>query len=231
MESKAMKTILIVEDHEVILRGLMDNLKAEHYEVTGVSDGMKGYQSAKKRHFDLIILDIMLPSMNGMEICKQLRSEGMQTPILMLTSKKGEVDKVMGLEFGADDYVTKPFSILELLARIKALLRRQTEIKNQLTEYSFDDIYLDFKKQEARKGKKILDLTAKEFELIQYFVEREGIVISRSQLLDDVWGYESLPTTRTVDNYILSLRKKLESSPSHPKHLLTIHTAGYKFVK
>jgi DNA-binding response OmpR family regulator len=209
----------------------MDNLKAEHYEVTGVSDGMKGYQSAKKRHFDLIILDIMLPSMNGMEICKQLRSEGMQTPILMLTSKKGEVDKVMGLEFGADDYVTKPFSILELLARIKALLRRQTEIKNQLTEYSFDDIYLDFKKQEARKGKKILDLTAKEFELIQYFVEREGIVISRSQLLDDVWGYESLPTTRTVDNYILSLRKKLESSPSHPKHLLTIHTAGYKFVK
>jgi DNA-binding response OmpR family regulator len=226
-----MKNILIVEDHEVILRGLMDNLKAEHYEVTGVSDGMKGYQSAKKRHFDLIILDIMLPSMNGMEICKQLRSEGMQTPILMLTSKKGEVDKVMGLEFGADDYVTKPFSILELLARIKALLRRQTEIKNQLTEYSFDDIYLDFKKQEARKGKKILDLTAKEFELIQYFVEREGIVISRSQLLDDVWGYESLPTTRTVDNYILSLRKKLESSPSHPKHLLTIHTAGYKFVK
>ena len=179
-----MKNILIVEDHEVILRGLMDNLKAEHYEVTGVSDGMKGYQSAKKRHFDLIILDIMLPSMNGMEICKQLRSEGMQTPILMLTSKKGEVDKVMGLEFGADDYVTKPFSILELLARIKALLRRQTEIKNQLTEYSFDDIYLDFKKQEARKGKKILDLTAKEFELIQYFVEREGIVISRSQLLD-----------------------------------------------
>jgi DNA-binding response OmpR family regulator len=226
-----MKNILIVEDHEVILRGLIDNLKAEHYEVTGVSDGMKGYQSAKKRHFDLIILDIMLPSMNGMEICKQLRSEGMQTPILMLTSKKGEVDKVMGLEFGADDYVTKPFSILELLARIKALLRRQTEIKNQLTEYSFDDIYLDFKKQEARKGKKILDLTAKEFELIQYFVEREGIVISRSQLLDDVWGYESLPTTRTVDNYILSLRKKLESSPSHPKHLLTIHTAGYKFVK
>ena len=226
-----MKNILIVEDHEVILRGLMDNLKAEHYEVTGVSDGMKGYQSAKKRHFDLIILDIMLPSMNGMEICKQLRSEGMQTPILMLTSKKGEVDKVMGLEFGADDYVTKPFSILELLARIKALLRRQTEIKNQLTEYSFDDIYLDFKKQEARKGKKILDLTAKEFELIQYFVERESIVISRSQLLDDVWGYESLPTTRTVDNYILSLRKKLESSPSHPKHLLTIHTAGYKFVK
>jgi DNA-binding response OmpR family regulator len=192
---------------------------------------LKGYQSAKKRHFDLIILDIMLPSMNGMEICKQLRSDGIQTPIVMLTSKKGEVDKVMGLEFGADDYVTKPFSILELLARIKALLRRQTEIKNQLTEYSYGDIYLDFKKQEARKGKKMLDLTAKEFELIQYFVEREGVVIPRSQLLDDVWGYESLPTTRTVDNYILSLRKKLEASPSHPKHLLTIHTAGYKFVK
>jgi DNA-binding response OmpR family regulator len=226
-----MKNILIVEDNETILRGLTDNLTVEHYEVTGVSDGTKGYQSAKKRHFDLIILDIMLPSMNGMEICKQLRSDGIQTPILMLTSKKGEVDKVMGLEFGADDYVTKPFSILELLARIKALLRRQTEIKNQMIEYSFGDIYLDFKKQEARKGKKILDLTAKEFELIQYFVEREGIVISRSQLLDDVWGYESLPTTRTVDNYILSLRKKLEGSPSKPKHLLTIHTAGYKFVK
>ena len=172
----------------------------------------------------------MLPSMNGMEICKQLRSDGIQTPILILTSKETELDKVMGLELGADDYVTKPFSIRELIARIKALLRRQTTVISEMSEFSFANIYLDFKKQEARKGKRDVDLTAKEFELLRYFIEREGQVITRSQLLDDVWGYEATPTTRTVDNYILSLRKKIEKNPEKPKHILTVPTAGYKFV-
>ena len=226
-----MKRILIIEDDIAILRGLKDNLEAEHFDVFSECDGAKGYQTAKKRLFDTILLDIMLPSMNGMEICKQLRTDGIQTPILMLTSKGTELDKVMGLEIGADDYLTKPFSIRELIARIKALLRRQATVVSNLDEYTFDDIHLDFKKQEARKEKKMLNLSAKEYELLKYFVEREGQVITRAQLLDDVWGYEATPTTRTVDNYILGLRKKLETHPAKPKHLLTIHTAGYKFVK
>jgi DNA-binding response OmpR family regulator len=226
-----MKRVLIIEDDIAILRGLKDNLEAEHFEVSSENDGAKGYQMAKKRQFDVILLDIMLPSMNGMEICKQLRSDGIQAPILMLTSKGTELDKVMGLEIGADDYLTKPFSIRELIARVKALLRRQATVVSNLDEYTIDDIHLDFKKQEARKGIKVVSFSAKEYELLKYFVEREGQVITRAQLLDDVWGYESTPTTRTVDNYILGLRKKLETHPSKPKHLLTIHTAGYKFVK
>jgi DNA-binding response OmpR family regulator len=226
-----LKRILIIEDDIAILRGLKDNLEAEHFDVFSESDGTKGYQIAKKRQFDAILLDIMLPSMNGIEICKQLRSDEIQTPILMLTSKGTELDKVMGLEIGADDYLTKPFSIRELIARIKALLRRQATIVNNLDEFTIDNIHLDFKKQESRKGKKGISFSVKEYELLKYFVEREGQVITRAQLLDDVWGYEATPTTRTVDNYILSLRKKLETHPSKPKHLLTIHTAGYKFVK
>jgi DNA-binding response OmpR family regulator len=226
-----MKCILIVEDDQAILRGLKDNLTAEHFEAICESDGAKGYQTAKKHRCDAIILDIMLPSMNGMEICRQLRSDGIQTPILILTNKGTELDKVMGLEIGADDYVTKPFSVRELIARINALLRRQASVVNEITEFQFGNIYLDFKKQEARKGKKIIDLSAKEFELLKYFIQREGQVITRDQLLDDVWGYEAAPTTRTVDNYILSLRKRLEANPSKPKHLLTIHTAGYKFIR
>jgi len=226
-----MKRILIIEDDMAILRGLKDNLEAEHFEVSSENDGSKGYQMAKKRQFDVILLDIMLPSMNGMEICKQLRFDGIQAPILMLTSKGTELDKVMGLEIGADDYITKPFSIRELIARIKALLRRQATVVSNLEEFTFDDVHLDFNKQEAHKGKKAIDLSAKEFELFKYFVEREGQVITRVQLLDDVWGYEATPTTRTVDNYILGLRKKVETHPSKPKHLLTVHTAGYKFVK
>jgi DNA-binding response OmpR family regulator len=226
-----MKRILIVEDDKAILRGLVDSLKAEHFEVETSSDGEAGYTIAKRRKCDLIILDVMLPGLNGFDICKQLRADGVKTPILMLTGRGEETDKVIGLELGADDYVTKPFSVKELIARVKALLRRQAEIHSAMTEASFGDVYVDFKKQDAIKGKRKLDLSAKEFQLLKYFVEREGEVVSRNQLLDDVWGYEAMPTTRTVDNYILSLRKKIESNPSKPKHLLTVHTAGYKFVK
>ena len=226
-----MKRILIVEDDAAILRGLSDNLKAEHFEVVTAADGQEGYEMAKKRKCDLVILDIMLPNMTGFEICKQLRMDGVQTPILMLTGKGEEVDKVLGLELGADDYVTKPFSIKELIARVRSILRRQSEIRTEIAETTFGDIYVDFKKQEATRGKKCIDMSAKEFQLLKYFVEREGEVISRNQLLDDVWGYDVTPTTRTVDNYVLSLRKKIEANPSKPKHLLTVHTAGYKFVK
>jgi DNA-binding response OmpR family regulator len=226
-----MKRILIVEDDKAILRGLVDSLKAEHFDVETSSDGKEGYQFAQRRKYDLLLLDVMLPNMNGFEICRQLRADKVKTPILMLTGKGEEIDKVMGLELGADDYVTKPFSIKELLARIKALMRRQTDIQSSLNEASFGDCYVDFKKQEARKGSKSIDLTSKEFQLLKYLVEHEGEVISRDQLLDSVWGYDALPTTRTVDNYILSLRKKIESNPSKPKHILTIHTAGYKFKR
>jgi DNA-binding response OmpR family regulator len=226
-----MKRLLIIEDDQAILRGLKDNLQSEHFKVDSEHDGMKGYQTAKIRRYDAIILDVMLPSMNGMEICKLLRADGVQTPILILTSRRTELDKVMGLEIGADDYVTKPFSVRELIARVKALLRRQSVVVSELNEFSFDEIHLDFKKQEARKGKSTIDLSAKEYELMKYFVEREGQVVTRTQLLDDVWGFETTPTTRTVDNYILSLRKKLEANPSKPKHLLTVHTAGYKFIR
>lgn len=226
-----MKRILIVEDDKAILRGLVDSLKAEHFETETSSDGEEGLGFAKRRKFDLVILDVMLPGMNGFDICKQLRAEKVKTPILMLTGKGEEIDKVMGLELGADDYVTKPFSVKELIARVKALLRRQADIQTSMDEASFGDVYVDFKKQEATRGKKKIDLTAKEFQLLKYFVERAGEVISRDQLLDNVWGYDALPTTRTVDNYILSLRKKIEKDPASPKHLLTVYTAGYKFQK
>jgi DNA-binding response OmpR family regulator len=226
-----MKRILIVEDDAAILRGLTDNLKAEHFDVVSAMDGQEGFELAKKRKCDLIILDVMLPSISGFDICRRLRTEGVQTPILMLTGKGEEVDKVLGLELGADDYVTKPFSIKELVARVRSILRRQSEIRTEIAETTFGEVYVDFKKQEATRGKKKLDMSAKEFQLLKYFVEREGEVISRNQLLDDVWGYDAMPTTRTVDNYVLSLRKNIETNPSKPKHLLTVHTAGYKFVK
>ena len=226
-----MKTILIIEDDPAIQQGLHDALTEEHFSVVSSTDGEKGYQMAKRETVALIILDLMLPNKNGREICADLRAAGVQTPILMLTSKKHEMDKVLGLETGADDYMTKPFSLRELIARVKALLRRQSELQSTISETHFGDVHVDFGKQEAAKGKKKLKLSAKEFQLLKYFVEHEGKVISRDMLLDDVWGYDVTPTTRTVDNYILSLRKKIETVPSKPKHLLTVHTAGYKFVK
>lgn len=227
----AMKTILVIEDDPSLSQGLKETLTQENFSVLTANDGEKGFRMAKEENVSLIILDLMLPKKNGMDICRDLRKENISTPILMLTSKKQEIDKVLGLEIGADDYMTKPFSIKELLARIKAILRRQSQITTAIDEAKFDDIAIDFTRQEASKQKKSLHLSAKEFQLLKYFLEHEGIVITRSQLLDDVWGFDVTPTTRTVDNYILKLRKKIESKPSHPKHLITVPTAGYKFVK
>ena len=226
-----MKRILIVEDDPAILTGLKASLEEEHYEVIAAMDGEEGYELAKGGGPDLIILDVMLPRKNGDEICRDLRADGVATPILMLTSKKEEMDKVLGLELGADDYVTKPFSVRELHARIRALLRRQTGLMQEIEELTFGDVHLDFKKMEARKGDTEVQLSAKEYEIVKYFAQHEGEVVTRNMLLDEVWGYEAFPSTRTVDNYILTLRKKLEDDPSNPTHFLTTHAAGYKFVK
>jgi DNA-binding response OmpR family regulator len=226
-----MTKILIIEDDPAILRGLQEGLSEERMTMLTATDGEKGFRLAIREQIDLIILDIMLPGKNGIEICRDLRNKGNHTPILMLTSKKHESDKVLGLEIGADDYMTKPFGMRELIARIHALLRRKQNVQGTLQTSKFGAISVDFVKQELYKGKKAVKLSAKEFQLLKYFVEHPGDVISRDQLLDDIWGYDITPTTRTVDNYILSLRKKIEQNPSNPRHLITIHTAGYKFLK
>jgi DNA-binding response OmpR family regulator len=226
-----MKTILVIEDDPAITRGLEAALTEEHYKVLSAADGERGFQMAKRENIDLILLDIMLPKKDGCDVCRDLRKEGIETPILMLTSKKEEMDKVLGLELGADDYMTKPFSLRELKSRIKAILRRKGTLTREIEEYAFGTFYVDFKKQEATKGGKGLKLTAKELQVLKYLIQHESEVITRDMLLDDVWGYENFPTTRTVDNYILSLRKKVEDDPAHPKHILTVHTSGYKFVK
>lgn len=226
-----MKKLLVIEDDPAISRGLSDSLKAENYEVICENNGESGYSAAQSSNPALIILDLMLPGKNGLDICKDLRMSGNNVPILMLTSKVEEADKVLGLELGADDYVTKPFSIKELIARIKALLRRRTDIEKDIERYCFGDIIIDFKRMEAFKNNTEIKLSLKEFELIKFFINHEGEVVSRNKLLDEVWGYEHFPTTRTVDNYILIIRKKIEDNPSVPKHILTFHSAGYKFVK
>ncbi len=225
-----MKKILIIEDDPAISLGLQDSLIEEHYEVISEDDGERGFNKAMKENYDLILLDIMLPSKNGIDICRDLRNNGVNSAIIMLTSKKEEMDKVLGLEIGADDYVTKPFSIRELLARIKALLRRNSVVIKDIEEYSFGNIFVDFKKQEATKNNDPLQLSSTEYKILKYLIQHEGEVITRDNVLDDVWGYDSVPTTRTVDNYILSIRKQIEDDPSNPVHIITIHKAGYKFV-
>jgi len=229
-----MKRILVIEDDPAILRGLIDSLGEEHFEVLSAMDGEKGTLMAKRENVALIILDIMLPKKSGLDVCRDLRRDGIETPILMLTSKKEEIDQVLGLELGADDYVTKPFSIKVLLARINTLLRRKGVPSRELDQYSFGDVELDFKRQEARRKKREVKLSTKEFEILKYFAVHEGEVVTRDMLLTDVWKYgdeETIPTTRTIDNYILTIRKKIEADPSKPVHLLTVHKAGYKFVK
>jgi DNA-binding response OmpR family regulator len=225
-----MKRILIIEDDPAILRGLQVALKEEHYQVQSESDGIFGYENARNHPFDLIILDLMLPGKNGQQICRDLRGDGIMTPIIMLTSKKEEADKVLGLEMGADDYVTKPFSILELKARIHAQLRR-SDIENVSKDVvSFGNIKIDFKKQITQRNEKVIKLSAKEYEILKYFIEREDEVITRDMLLNDIWGYDVFPTTRTIDTFILNLRKKIEDDPSNPKHIITVHKSGYRFL-
>lgn len=226
-----MKKILIVEDDPAIRTGLNETLTTEGYLLTEAETGTKGFELASKNDFDLILLDLILPGKDGIEICKELRNNGVKTPIVMVTSRKEEIDKILGLEIGADDYVTKPFSIRELVARVKALIRRSTYEPGEMEEVEFADIKINFKKQEMFKDHNPVRLSATEFRILHYFIYHESEVISRDKFLDEVWGYDSFPTTRTVDNYILSLRKKIEDDPANPKHLITIYKVGYKFLK
>jgi DNA-binding response OmpR family regulator len=225
-----MKRILVIEDEPQMLIGLRDNLELEGFEVLTAADGEEGLQKATTLRPDLVILDLMLPRRNGFEVCRELRARANQTPIVMLTARSQETDKVLGFELGADDYVTKPFSITELLARVKAVLRRTAARPPAPETCQIGDVDIDFRTHQARRGSRRLDFTAREFDLLRYLVAHRGEVVTRDQLLNHVWGYEEFPTTRTVDNFVAKLRQKLESSPREPEHILTVHGAGYKFV-
>lgn len=227
-----MKRVLVVEDDLAIQRGLKDNLEYESYEVMTATDGDRGYALLREKKPDLVILDLMLPRMSGYELCRKARDEGITTPILMLTARSEEVDRVLGLDLGADDYVTKPFSVPELLARVRAILRRVQSAKagDLPQELHFGEVEVDFRRFEARKAGKCLDMSRKEFGVLRLLAARAGEVVTRDELLNEVWGYNQFPTTRTVDNHIALLRNKLENNPAEPHFLITVHGVGYKLV-
>ena len=225
-----MDRILIVEDEEAILMALEDDLRLEGYDVESAADGSLGLSMAQKHPYDLIILDVMLPKMDGFEVCRRLRSSEVATPILMLTAKSQEIDKVLGLELGADDYVTKPFSPRELMARVKALLRRGRRAAQEVNTFSFGNVEIDFRKYQAVKAGERVDLTAPEFALLRFLIEHRDEVVDRSDILDDVWEDPASVFPRTVDTHVAHLRKKLEDDPANPKHLLSVRGVGYRFA-
>jgi two-component system alkaline phosphatase synthesis response regulator PhoP len=231
-----MSKVLLVEDEPGLVMTLTDRLMAEGYEVESATDAPSGLEMAASGSFDAILLDVMLPGGNGVDVCRTLRQRGLQTPILMLTAKGQVVDKVVGLKLGADDYLVKPFEMAELLARIEALLRRSassngsTPATMTADSYKFGDISVDFRKAEVNKAGQPLDLSAREFKLLKYFVEHRGAALTRDELLNEVWGYNAMPSTRTVDVHVAWLRQKLEDNPRHPQFILTVHGLGYKFV-
>jgi two-component system alkaline phosphatase synthesis response regulator PhoP len=223
--------ILIIEDEEDLVKGLKLNLDDEGYEVSWALDGEEGLRKALEELPDLIILDIMLPKMSGLDVCRELRQKNVCVPVVMLTAKGEEIDKVVGLEIGADDYLTKPFSIRELLARIKAHLRREKREGIKVPNvYAFGDVEIDFALFKIRGKGKDRDITSLECEILKYFIAHRGEVVTRDVLLDKIWGYEKFPTTRTIDNHILKLRKKIEENPSHPKYILSVYGEGYRFM-
>jgi len=225
------KTILVVEDDAGIQMILRDALTSQGYQVTTADDGMKGLELARELKPALIILDVMLPLMDGFEVCRKIRKEGIVSPILMLTVKDEELDKVLGLELGADDYVTKPFSLKELTARIKALLRRVEDYQEETSVFRFGDVELDFQKYESRKAGQDLGLSPLELKILKLMITRKGKVITRDEFLDAIWGVDNLTVShRTVDSHIAHIRKKVEENPSDPKHILSVHSIGYKFV-
>jgi DNA-binding response OmpR family regulator len=228
-----MKKILIVDDEVNMVNGLKDNLEFEGYEVDTAMEGRTGLQKAVQNRYDLILLDIMLPEVSGFDICKAARKEGVNTPIIMLTAKGEEIDKVLGLELGADDYMTKPFSLRELLARIKAILRRAPDSKNGNAEPEFvhiGNVKVSFKNYTAFEGIKEIKMSYKEFEILHFLYQNEGKTIPRDDLMSNVWGIDYDITTRTVDNFILKLRQKIETDPNNPKIILTVHGVGYKMI-
>ena len=224
--------ILLVEDEHGLIVTLTDRLVSEGFEVVSASDGKAGFEKASTESFDLIILDVMLPKKNGYDVARDLRQRGVQTPILMLTAKGETIDKVLGLKLGADDYLTKPFEVIELLARVEALLRRSPHHAEAMPNgaFRFGSVGVDFKRAEVTRGGSPVDLSAMEFRLLQFFIENRGTVHSRDDLLDAVWGYDAMPTTRTVDVHIAWLRQKLEDNPRHPQYIQTVHGMGYKFT-
>jgi two-component system alkaline phosphatase synthesis response regulator PhoP len=222
--------VLIVEDEPEMARGLRDNFEYEGYEVLVAVDGAQGLSTALSARPDLILLDVMLPKMCGLDVCRTLRQRGVNAPIIMLTARGQEVDKVVGLEVGADDYVTKPFGLRELMARVRAQLRRASAQSPELETYHFGEVELDFQRHQAAKGGQPLALSPREFELLKYFVRHRGEPVTREQLLDSVWGLTNYPFTRTVDNHIAKLRQKIERSPAEPEYLITVHKVGYKFL-
>jgi len=224
-----MATILIIEDEREMAEGLKDNLEFDGYRVLLAPDGHTGLEKARGSRPDLILLDIMLPGKSGFDVCRDLRSQGITTPVIMLTARGEEIDKVLGLEIGADDYITKPFSIRELLARIKAVLRR-TASPPEEPVFQFGRLSIDLNHFTASERGAAVDLSHKEFEIIRHLHTHAGKTVSREDLIENVWGYDSFPTTRTVDNHILKLRKKIEPDPSHPSHILTVHGIGYKYI-
>lgn len=226
-----MTHILVIEDEPEMQRGLRDNLEFEGYEVEVIGDGKKGLDMLVKKRFDLVLLDVMLPGMSGFDVCKNARTQGINIPIIMLTAKGEEVDKVLGLEFGADDYITKPFSVRELLARLKAVLRRSpSDRKSAQTKITLGLLEIDFESYTASKKGKSVSLTSKDFDILRYLWQHQKQVISRDDLLTNVWGYDESISSRTVDNFIVKLRKNIENDPSHPKHIITVHGTGYKLI-
>jgi len=225
-----MEKILVVEDEQDLARALEISLKAEGYQVVKVGRGDKAVNLALKEKPHLVILDVMLPGMNGLDVCRQLRRTGFEAPIIMLTARSEEVDRVVGLEIGADDYVTKPFSMRELVARIRARFRRQPQAGEILARYRFDDFEIDFERLRATRQGQPLELTPKEFDILRLLIRCRGEVVTRDRLLNEAWGYEAYPTTRTVDVHILKLRQKIESDPANPKYIVSIYGEGYKFA-
>ncbi len=224
-----MVRILVVEDDPTILKLLSGDLELEGYTVSTAKDGLEGLEKAKTLKPDLLILDVMMPKMNGYDVCRALRKDGSDIPIIMLTARGQEAEKVVGLNQGADDYVTKPYGSMELIARVKALLRRHKRVLDKVEKIKFGDVQVDFKRMEATRKGKPLSLTVKEFQMLELLVRHRGEVVSRQQFLEDVWGYEEMPSTRTVDNRVVTLRQKV--SPQDPEaYIATIHGVGYKFV-
>ncbi len=223
------RKILLVEDEPGLRLTLVDRLQKEGYAVETAATGDEGYQRGTAESFDLLILDVMLPGRNGLELCRDLRQQGIAAPVMMLTARDQTVDKVLGLKLGADDYLTKPFEMLELLARIEALLRRAYPGVIAAGVRQFGPVKVDFRKAEVTRGGERVDLAAKEFQLLRYFLEHRGEALSREQILKEVWGYHAATSTRTVDVHVAWLRQKLEEDPRQPQWILTIHGTGYKF--
>jgi two-component system alkaline phosphatase synthesis response regulator PhoP len=222
--------LLLVEDEPGLVMTLTDRLVSEGYEVESVGEAPAAVERATRGGYDVILLDVMLPGGNGFDVCRSIRQRGIQTPILMLTARGQVVDRVVGLKLGADDYLVKPFDMAELLARIEALLRRAPAAAPTPHGFRFGDVTIDFRRAEVTKAGQRVDLSAREFKLLRYFVEHRGATISRDELLNEVWGYNAMPSTRTVDVHVAWLRQKLETNSRHPEHLLTVHGLGYKFI-